>query len=368
MMPSVDRPAAHTRDPTAPLLKVSNARTAFRTTRGPLRAVDGVSFELNKGDTFAVVGESGSGKSVLVRTIMNLLGGTGYTGLDTKIEFDGRDLDSMTILDTKRLWGNEISMVFQDPMSSLNPVRRIGIQVTESMRLHRGMSKAAAKARAIDLLNEVGIPEPERRLEQYPHELSGGMRQRIVIAIALACEPRLLIADEPTTALDVTVQKQILELLRRLQREHGMAMILISHDLAVVAGMADRVAVMYGGQIMEVAATSDLFANVRHPYTEALLNSIPRPDLASHSRLQPIEGRPPDMVSPPGGCRFAPRCRYAQARCLSELPDLETRGPDGHETRCFFPVDTEAGREALAANLLAGTTAAGLKLDNEVLI
>lgn len=351
-----------------PLLRVNEVRTAFRTGRGPLRAVDGVTFDLDRGETFAVVGESGSGKSVLVRTIMNLLPASAQIGEGAEILFDGKDIRTMSVLDRKHLWGNEIAMVFQDPMSSLNPVRRIGIQVTESMMLHLGMSKQDARERAVDLLREVGIPEPERRLEQYPHELSGGMRQRVVIAIALACEPRLLIADEPTTALDVTVQKQILELLRGLQREHGMAMILISHDLAVVAGMADRVAVMYGGQIMEVAPTDDLFENVKHPYTEALLNSIPRPDRPSHARLQPIEGWPPDMVAPPPGCRFAGRCRYAQARCLVENPELAQDGATEHRVRCFFPVDTEAGRQALESNLAAGHTVSGLQIEREVLV
>jgi len=246
-------------------------------------------------------------------------------------------------------------MVFQDPMTSLNPVKKIGTQLTESIRYHLDISARDATDRALDLMGQVGIPEPRRRLEQYPHELSGGMRQRIVIAIALGCEPRLLIADEPTTALDVTVQKQILDLLRRLQEDRHMAMILISHDLGVVAGIADRVSVMYAGQFVETAGTTALFGDVEHPYTEALLESIPRIDFEPHTRLQAIRGHPPDMVNAPPGCRFAPRCRYASAPCLEEIPTLEPAADTSHLFRCHFPVGASARHDTLVANDTAST-------------
>jgi len=327
-----------------PLLRVENLRTAFRTPRGLLRAVDGVSFELDHGTTLGIVGESGSGKSVLVRTIMNLLPPTAEVPEDGRVLFDGRDVRRLNPVEAKHFWGTEMAMVFQDPMTSLNPVKKIGVQLTESIRFHLGLSQKAATDRALDLMGQVGIPEPRRRLDQYPHELSGGMRQRVTIAIALACEPRLLIADEPTTALDVTVQKQILDLLDRLQQQTGMTMILITHDLGVVAGHADQVAVMYAGQIVEHASTERLFRNVEHPYTEALLNSIPRVELPSHTRLEAIPGRPPNMTMPPPGCRFAPRCKYAQDLCREALPDLAPAEVPSHVFRCYFPVGTSGHR------------------------
>ncbi len=356
---------ASTDPTTSPLLQVRDARTSFRTSRGPLLAVDGVSFDLAAGETLGIVGESGSGKSVLVRTVMNLLPSNGEVAAGSEILFDGRDVRHLRPAEAKHFWGPEMAMVFQDPMTSLNPVKRIGRQLTESMRFHLGLSRSAARDRAIELLNRVGIPEPRRRLDQYPHELSGGMRQRITIAIALSCSPRLLIADEPTTALDVTVQKQILDLLDQLQAEERMAMILITHDLGIVAGHADRVAIMYAGQMVEVGATERLFNCVQHPYTEALLKSIPRLEDPSHTPLEAISGRPPDMVDPAGSCRFAPRCRYAQLRCLDEQPELmPTHG--GHPFRCFFPVGSDEGRAALEANEAAGSTAAGLSLRETV--
>ena len=348
-----------------PLLRVENLTTTFDTPRGPLRAVDDVSFSLDKGETLGVVGESGSGKSVLVRSIMNILARNGHVGADSKVIFDGRDVRKLSRADSRHFWGTEMAMVFQDPMTSLNPVKKVGVQITESIRFHLGHSKEAARERALELLNQVGIPEAERRLGEYPHQLSGGMRQRVVIAIALACNPKLLIADEPTTALDVTVQKQILDLLARLQEELQMAMILITHDLGVVAGRAKRIAVMYGGRIVESADTGELFANMRHPYTEALLNSIPRIEYESHTRLEAISGRPPDMVNPPAGCRFAPRCRYASARCVDEDPPLGTTGAIAHRFACHFPVGTPEGEAALKANLDAGVTGAGLDLTVE---
>jgi peptide/nickel transport system ATP-binding protein len=357
------RPAADSIAAPRPLLEIDNLRTWFDTPRGVLRAVDGVSLALDRGATLGIVGESGSGKSVLVRSVMNLLPDNAIVPPGGTVHFDGRDVRALTDWEAKHFWGKEIAMIFQDPMTSLNPVKRIGTQVTESMRYHLGLSKRAAVDRALDLLNQVRIPEPRRRLEQYPHELSGGMRQRVTIAIALSCEPRLLIADEPTTALDVTVQKQILDLLAQLQQDHRMAMILITHDLGVVAGQADRVAVMYAGQIVEEAATIELFDHLRHPYTEALLHSIPRLQSVSHVRLDAIGGRPPDMVRPPAGCRFAPRCRYAQDRCLAEDPILLDEDGSGHLFRCWFPVGTSLGTQAWADNRAAGRTAAGLTLD-----
>ncbi|MGE0878420.1 MAG: ABC transporter ATP-binding protein [Acidimicrobiia bacterium] len=350
-----------------PLLVVDGLATSFRTPRGLLRAVDGVSFTLDEGQTLGVVGESGSGKSVLVRTVMGLLPPTAIISDDSVVNLAGRDVRHLNPLEAKHFWGPEIAMVFQDPMTSLNPVKKIGVQLTEPLRYHLGLSRRSAESRALELMEQVGIPEPRRRLSQYPHELSGGMRQRVTIAIALSCEPRLLIADEPTTALDVTVQKQILDLLSSLQRERKMTMILITHDLGVVAGYADRVAVMYAGQIVESASTIELFDNVRHPYTEALLNSIPRVEQPSHTRLDAISGRPPDMTKLSLGCRFAPRCRYAQDECLSADPGLdEASGVTSHQFRCFFPVGSEKGAAALDRNRAAGRTATGLELQTVV--
>jgi peptide/nickel transport system ATP-binding protein len=347
-------------DTKAPLLEVKDLSTQFMTSRGLLKAVDGVSFTLGRGETIGIVGESGSGKSVLVRTIMNLLPRTAT--IDGTVLFDGKDVRHLPRNERRHFWGTQMAMIFQDPMTSLNPVKKIGTQLTDPLRFHLNLSREAAKKRALELLELVRIPEAPRRLQQYPHELSGGMRQRVMIAIALTCNPQLLIADEPTTALDVTVQKQILDLLGGLQREFEMAMILITHDLGVVAGRAARINVMYGGQVVETASAKTLFSQMRHPYTEALLNSIPRLEHASHHRLEAIAGRPPDMTRPPAGCRFAPRCRLAQLSCLDEMPDLLVGADATHRYRCFFPVGTAAGEEAAAINLANGRTAAGLDL------
>ncbi len=317
---------------TAPLLEVDDLRTRFLTPRGPMQAVDGVSLTLAAGETLGIVGESGSGKSVLGPTIMGLITNGPTTSVTGSVRVDGVDIHGLTPKQRRALWGTRIAMVFQDPMTSLNPVKKVGTHLTESLRFHRGLSRAAARTRAVELLKQVGIPEPERRAGQYPHELSGGMRQRVVIAMALACDPQLLIADEPTTALDVTVQKQILDLLQSLAERLRMATILISHDLGTVSGRTDRVAVMYAGSVVESGETGRIFAQPRHPYSGALIESIPRLDAESHSLLPAIVGQPPNMLRPPGGCRFAPRCAFAQDKCRTETPALVD------DVACHFPL------------------------------
>ena len=355
--------------PTEPAaLSVNDLHVSFQTDRGELRAVRGVSFEVPAGRTLGLVGESGSGKSATARSIMNLLDRTTASSTG-RVLIAGRDVRSLSRAESRHVWGVEAAMIFQNPTGSLNPVMRIGRQIAEGLRYHRGLSGAAAALRARELLAEVGIADPERRASEYPHQLSGGMRQRVAIAIAIACGPRLLIADEPTTALDVTVQRQILDLLGRLQRHHGMAMLLISHDLGVVAGRADDVAVMYAGRIVETAPTAQLFTAMRHPYTEALFESIPKLANPGHTRLRVIEGRPPDLAALPQGCAFAPRCRYSQARCLTETPALlgasGASGASGgrHRFACFYPIPaageaTPRTGESGAADLAgAGTSA-----------
>lgn len=343
---------------TSSLLAVEHLSTTFATPRGPLRAVDDVSFTLSRGETLGIVGETGSGKSALVRTIMGLQPGSAVVPPESRIVFDGVDTHTLPRAKARHLWGRHIAMIFQDPMTSLNPVRTIGSQLTTPLRYHLGLSRREARARAADLLAQVGISEAARRLGHYPHQLSGGMRQRVMIAIALSCDPQLLIADEPTTALDVTVQKEILDLLARLQQQRQMAVILITHDLGVVAGRTDRIAVMYAGRMVETAPTRDLFQAVRHPYTQGLLLSIPRIEQPSHTRLEAIAGRPPDLVTVPPGCRFAPRCPYAQARCHEEEPPLASVGDGAHAARCWYPVGMDAAREALGHNLAAHTAQA----------
>ena len=321
------------------ILDVQNQRTAFSTGRGLLQAVDGVSFTLERGKTLGVVGESGSGKSVLSRSIMRLLPGTAVTGPGSKVVLNGKDLTSMTEKQLRRMRGPEVAIVFQDPMTALNPVITIGKQITEVLVFHMKMSKRAARAKAVDLLRAVGLPQPDIRVDQYPHQLSGGMRQRVAIAIAIACEPDLLIADEPTTALDVTVQAEILDLLQRMVRERNMAMILITHDMGVVAGRCDEVAVMYAGRIVEKAPVTTLFRQTAMPYTAALLASIPRVTDPPHRKLDAIEGRPPDLINPPPGCPFAPRCKFAEEACRRKVPELE--GPPEHQWACIKPLNTE---------------------------
>ena len=336
------------------LLDVQGYSVGFRTERGLAQVVDGVSFQLERGKTLGIVGESGSGKSVLNRSIMGLISSNRQIEEGSAV-FDGKELVGQ---DRQDFWGKRIGMIFQDPMTSLNPVMRIGRQLGEPLKQHLGLSKGAVRARAIELLTQVGIPEAERRLRQYPHELSGGMRQRVMIAIALAGEPELLIADEPTTALDVTVQKYILDLLGDLQTEFGMSVVLITHDLGVARGRTDDILVMYGGRVMEIAPSEELFSEMRHPYTEALFSAIPRVDQPKHTRLTPIAGSPPDPVKPPSGCRFSPRCVYAQDTCVESSPELT--GSSNHQYACFFPVGSPESAQAMAINQDRGQTATGL--------
>jgi len=335
------------------LLDVQDLRTHFGTSRGVVRAVDGVTFSLHRGKTLGIVGESGSGKTVLSRTIMGLLPHSNVMRSGS-IKYRGVELVGLSTSEMRSVWGTEMSMVFQDPLTALNPVVKVGRQLTEGLRFHLDMDRAEASETAITLLRSVGIPEPERRLQQYPFELSGGMRQRVIIAIALSCGPKLLFADEPTTALDVTVQAQILNLLAEKQQERHMAMILVTHDLGVVAGRTDEIAVMYAGKIVEKAPTRTLFSNMRMPYTEALVRSIPRMEEASHKRLTAIMGRPPDLAHPPVGCNFAPRCPYAQDRCLTDEPPLQLGDKPDHLFACWYPAGTPEGKAAFESNLAAG--------------
>jgi peptide/nickel transport system ATP-binding protein len=339
-----------------PILEVEDLHTSFLTERGLVRAVDGVSIELERGRTLGVVGESGSGKTVLSRSIMGLLPGTRVRHSGS-VRFSGHEISALSQKQLREVWGTQIAMVFQDPMTALNPVLRVERQLTEGLRKRLGLDSKAAHDTAVALLESVGIPDPHRRLRVFPHELSGGMRQRVMIAIALACGPKLLLADEPTTGLDVTVQAQILDLLSDQQRERSMAMVLVTHDLGVVANRTDEIVVMYAGRVVERAATRELFENTRMPYTEALLLSIPRLTDPSHLRLQAIPGRPPDLVAPPKGCKFAPRCPYAQPRCEQEEPPLLSAGP-GHLFRCWYPVGSPEGQQALESNLRAQVPAA----------
>jgi peptide/nickel transport system ATP-binding protein len=323
-----------------PLLRVENLKTHFHTRDGIVRAVDGVSFDVKAGETLAIVGESGCGKSVTSMSILRLLPMPPARIAAGRIEFDGRNLLELTEPEMRKIRGNAISMIFQEPMTSLNPVLTVGRQIAEALVLHRGLSQKEATARAIAMLRKVHIPEAERRTSQYPHELSGGMRQRVMIAMALACGPRLLIADEPTTALDVTIQAQILELMRELHRETGAAIILITHDLGVVAEMAQRVVVMYAGRKVEEAPIEALFERPRHPYTRGLLGSMPHlGDSVSETgkRLVEIPGMVPSLKDPPPGCLFAPRCPNAGERCTHEAPPLELHAA-GHWAACWHPV------------------------------
>jgi oligopeptide/dipeptide ABC transporter ATP-binding protein len=325
------------------MLKLENLKVRFATHRGQLEAVRGVDLEIEAGTSIGIVGESGSGKTVLSRAAMGLLTGSNITR-EGRITFDGKVLSDMSREEVRNEFGTGMAMIFQDPMTALNPVRRIGSQLQESLRVRLGMSRKEARARSIELLTLVRIPEPKQMLRKFPNQLSGGMRQRIMIAIAISCNPKLLFADEPTTALDVTVQAQILELLTDLRKELNMTMVLVTHDLGVVAGNTDYVAVMYAGEIVEQASTTDLFANMKMPYTEALFKSIPNINMKSGSRLPVIEGRLPDPTDRPPGCGFASRCNYAQEKCFTEHPELEA-AKDGHLYRCWFPLGDSIQRK-----------------------
>ena len=329
--------------PDEPLLVLDDLKTHFRTDRGLVRAVDGVSLSLRRGESLGVVGESGSGKTVLSLSIMGLLPSTAVTS--GSVKFAGQEILGLPDKQMRHLWGAEMSMVFQNPLNSLNPLMKIGKQITEPLKLHLDMDRKNARATAAQLLRDVRIPEAERRLDQYPHELSGGMRQRVMIAIALACGPTILFADEPTTALDVTVQAQILELISEQRRDRNMSVILVTHDLGVVAGHTDQTAVMYGGKLVERAPTKTLFANMKMPYTKALMQSIPKLSDPSHTRLSSIPGRPPDLVHPPAGCRFAPRCAYARDKCHVEEPPLVQADQPDHVYACWFPVGSPEFQE-----------------------
>ena len=322
-----------------PLVEVHHLRAHIGTPRGSVRAVDDVSFVLEQGQALGVVGESGSGKSIMARAIMGLM--PPRSACTGEVRLDGRDVFSLSKKEKQALLGKQIAMVFQDPGRSLNPVVRVERQISEGMRKHLGVSKSEAHTRALQLLVEVGVPDPEPRLRNYPHEMSGGMRQRVMLAIALACEPVLLIADEPTTALDVTIQRQILDLLRAVQRERGMAMMLISHDLSVVAGRTDRVSVMYAGRLSETGPTREVFESPRHRYTEALLAATPSIATERHQRLRVIDGSLPDPVSPPPGCRFAPRCEFSTSACIDPGPGLITASGE-HQFACLHPVESAA--------------------------
>ena len=322
-----------------PVLQVRNLRAYIGTLRGVVRAVDDVSLDLDRAQALGVVGESGSGKSVMARAVMGLM--PARSGCSGQVVFQGRDLLSLSRKERAEVWGKQIAMVFQDPGRSLNPVVRVERQLTEGMRKHLGVSRTEARGRALDLLKEVGVPDPERRLRNYPHELSGGMRQRVMIATALGCEPTLLIADEPTTALDVTVQRQILDLLRRVQRNHGMSMMLISHDLAVVAGRTDRVAVMYAGRLAEIGSTREVFDAPRHRYTHALLDATPTIDHERHAPMRLIPGSLPDPTNLPAGCRFEARCAHADATCVDPGPSMASVGSD-HDVACVHPAQADA--------------------------
>ncbi len=323
-----------------PLLRVRHLRTTFTTDQGVARAVDDVSFDLAPGETLGLVGESGSGKTVTALSILRLIPEpTGEIADGSVVEYQGANLMTLAPRELRRIRGAEIAMVFQEPTTSLNPVLTVGTQIAETIRAHRRTKKKAARDRAVELLKLVEISDPEQRVDEYPHQLSGGMQQRVMIAIALSCEPKILVADEPTTALDVTIQAQILELLGDLKRRLGMSMILITHDLGIVAGLADRIAVMYGGQIVEDAPTATLFEQPAHPYTEALLRSAPRLD-RQVSRLPVIPGGVPPATRWPAACRFHPRCAYAWKRCSEEMPPILGHSPE-QQARCWLVEEPE---------------------------
>ncbi len=316
------------------LLEIKDERLSFFTSAGEVKALNGVSFSMEEGEVLGIVGESGSGKSVTAYSVMGLTAHPGKL-IGGTINFNGHQIDKMSEKEMRKIRGNEVSIIFQDPMTSLNPVYTIGNQITEVICLHTGKSKKEAHDRAKELLELVGINEPAKRLKQYPHELSGGMRQRVMIAIALACEPKLLIADEPTTALDVTIQAQILELMQELRKKLGMSIIMITHDLGVVASMCERIAVMYAGHIVEYGTADEIFYEPKHEYTKGLIKSIPKLNVQETERLIPIEGQPVDLLNPPAGCPFAPRCANCMKICLREMPP-KTELSDTHYSQCWL--------------------------------
>lgn len=318
-----------------PLLDIKNLRTTFSTQVGQVRAVRGLNLTVDYGESVGIVGESGSGKSVSMLSVMGLLPVNAHVNADS-IMFDGRELTTMDEREKRKMHGSEIGMVFQDPMTSLNPLHTIGMQLMEPIKLHMGLNKAQARERALEMLKLVNIPSPESRIKQYPHEFSGGMRQRVMIAIALACNPKLIIADEPTTALDVTIQAQILELMQGLKSQLNTSIIMITHDLGVIASMCSRIVVMYGGCVAETGTTREIFYSPKHPYTWGLLRSIPKAQMdGTHSKLLPIPGTPPDMLRPPKGCPFAPRCPYAMQVCREYMAP-ETVLSDTHRVSCHL--------------------------------
>ncbi len=317
------------------ILEVQGLKTYFYTQGGVVRAVDGVSFDVRQGETVALVGESGCGKSVSALSIMRLIPDPPGRILEGRITFQGRDLRQLGSEAMRKVRGREIAMVFQEPMTSLNPVLTIGRQLTEALEEHLQLGLAEAERRSVDFLNLVGIPDAKRRLAQYPHQFSGGMRQRVMIAMALSCDPRLILADEPTTALDVTIQAQIMELLKQTTQKLGVALIIITHNLGVVARYADRVNVMYAGRVVESGTSDDVYYTARHPYTLGLLGSVPRLDQPRKAKLDPIQGQPPDLARLPRGCSFTPRCRFAQERCAAESPSLREAG-SGHFSACWM--------------------------------
>lgn len=325
----------------AALLEIKDLKTYIRQRQGEVRAVDGVSLFIEEGETLGLVGESGCGKTMTGMSVMHLLPPGGYIA-GGSIKLADRELVGLPDREMRKVRGNEVAVIFQDPMTSLNPTMNLGDQIAEGVRIHRNVSKRAGLERAAEVLNLVGMPNPKERLRDYPHQLSGGLRQRVMIAMALSCEPKLLIADEPTTALDVTIQLQILELLYSLKQRLRMAVLLITHDMGVIAGRADRVNVMYAGKIVEAAPTGELFKSMRHPYTEALLASIPRMDQLTDAPLYSIPGLPPDLAHPPTWCRFQPRCQYATSVCREKEPALEGDTPE-HQYACFHPVGKGVG-------------------------
>ncbi|NEO89563.1 MAG: ABC transporter ATP-binding protein [Moorea sp. SIO3G5] len=326
----------------SPILDLRNLETRFFTPAGTVHAVNGISFQVNQGETLGIVGESGSGKSITALSIMGLIPSPPGKITNGEVIFEGRDLQKLSEGEMRKIRGNRIAMIFQDPMTSLNPVLKVERQITEALRLHQGMTQKQGRSRAIELLELVGIPGAAERISNYPHQFSGGMRQRVMIAMGLACNPQLLIADEPTTALDVTIQAQIVELVKKLRQEIGMAVIWITHDLALLAGLADRILVMYAGQVVEQASVMEIYKNPRHPYTIGLLNSIPRLDEQRQERLQAIEGLPPDLTNYPQGCPFAARCSFVIDKCWQNDPTLELVSVD-HQVACWVKPELNRG-------------------------